>query len=334
LSAEKAADLLTMHSFELEGMEKAGEKFENVVVGKILQIEKHPNADKLQLTKVDTGEEKLKIVCGAKNISVGDKVPVALIGAKLPNGLEIKEAEIRGEKSYGMLCAKDELGLGSDHSGIYILEKNAKIGMAFSRYLKQDDTIFEIKVLPDRAHDCLSHVGVARELACLSGKKMEYDFSGIVLPKKKSKKLKVEIADKKLCPRYIGAVMENVQISESPIWMKARLSACGIKSINNVVDATNYVMLELGQPLHAFDAEMISGEDREKDKVVRIVVRRAEKNEKIVLLDESEMKLTQDDLLITNGKNPLALAGIMGGKNSGINEQTKNIVWKRPILTR
>lgn len=336
MTAEKAAEFLTMHSLEIESLEKTGTGFENVVVGELLEIKKHPNADKLQIVRVLTspqpsprkGEGGLNIVCGANNIKIGDKVPVALIGAELPNGLTIKEAEIRGEKSFGMLCAKDELGLGEDHSGIFILDKNAKIGEKAEKYLGiKNDTIFEIKVLPDRAHDAMSHVGVAREIAVLENRKLEYDFDGLKLPSKKSppkadqpmaeKKLSVQINDKKLCPRYIGAIMTNVEIKPSPDWMQDRLNVCGIKAINNVVDATNYVMLELGQPLHAFDVEKIGN---------KIVIRRAKKNEKMQLLDETEIVLSENDLLITGGETPLALAGIMGGKNSGINENTKTII--------
>ena len=329
LSAEKAADLLTMHSFELEGLEKSGQEFEGVVVGKILEVKKHPNADKLQIAIVETRFiaseplQKLQIVCGAPNIAVGQKVPVALIGAKLPNGLEIKAAEIRGEKSFGMLCAKDELGLGEDHTGILILDAKAKVGQSLAQYFGASDTIFEIKVLPDRAHDAMSHVGVAREMAALENKKFEYDFDALKLKAKKSKRLTVKIQEKKLCPHYIGAVMENVEIKPSPDWMQTRLKSCGIKVINNVVDATNYVMLEIGQPLHAFDAEQIQNP---KNKKTEIVVRSAEDKEKLVLLDDSEIILDKNDLLITNGETPLALAGIMGGKASGINENTKTIV--------
>ncbi|HRY82083.1 MAG TPA: phenylalanine--tRNA ligase subunit beta [Candidatus Moranbacteria bacterium] len=324
LSSEKVAENLTMHSFELEGVEKIGGKFENIIVGKILEIRKHPNADKLQLTKIDIGSKKLDIVCGAKNIEVGQKVPVALIGAKLPNGLVIREAEIRGEKSFGMLCAMDELGLGTDHSGIIILDKNAKIGELVAKYLGADDSVLEIKVLPDRAHDAMSHVGVAREISVLENRKFDYDFEGLKLPKNKvgtSRDLSVRIEDKKLCSRYIGVVMDNIEIKDSPMWMQNRLKASGINAINNVVDATNYVMLELGQPMHAFDAEKLATKNK-----LQIIVRRAKKNEELELLDETKLKLSENDLLITNGETPLALAGIMGGKDSGINDNTKTIV--------
>ena len=327
LSLEKLAEVLTMRSLEVEKMEKTEEELENVVVGEVLQIKKHPNADKLQLTEINIGNNILNIVCGAHNIKIGDKVPVALVGAKLPNGLEIKEAEIRGEKSFGMLCALDELGLGKDHSGIIILDKKAKIGDLASKYLRKSDDknkTLEIKVLPDRAHDAMCHVGLAREIAALENKKFSYDFEGLKLINKKSKKLTVKIEDKKLCSRYIGVVMEGIEIKDSPEWMKERLKMCGIKAINNVVDATNYVMLELGQPLHAFDFEKIKSEN--KNLKAEIIVRRARKNEELELLDDTKLKLSEDNLLITNGKTPLALAGIMGGKNSGINENTKIII--------
>jgi len=321
-SPEKITEDLTMRSIEVEKLKIIGKDFNNIIIGKILEIKKHPNADKLQLTKIDIGNKTLDVVCGAHNIKIGDKVSVALIGAKLPGGLKIKEAEIRGEKSFGMLCAKDELGLGTDHDGIFILEEKARIGMPLAKYLKLDDSVIEIKVLPDRAHDCLSHVGIAREIAILENRKYDYDFEGLKLPKKKSKKLSVKVADKKLCPRYIGAVMENVKIKKSPEWMKIRLQTCGIKSINNVVDTTNYIMLELGNPLHAFDYDKLA----DKNKYANITVRQAKENEKLVLLDESEIALDNSDLLITNSKTPLALAGIMGGKESGISEDTKTII--------
>ena len=322
ISAEKTAELLTMRSFELESVKKFEAGLDKVVVGKILGIKKHPNADKLQLVRVDIGKNKLNIVCGAANIKTGDKVPVAQIGAKLSNGLIIKKANICGEDSEGMLCAEDELGIGRDHSGIMILDKQVRIGLNMAEYLNLNDIILDIKVLPDRSHDALSHVGVAREIAVLTGQKLDYDFNGLSLPNKKSQKLKVEIKDQKLCPRYIGAVMENVEIKPSPIWMKARLTVAGLRPINNVVDATNYVMLELGHPLHAFDLKKIS----DKISKATIIVRRAKKGETMMLLDKSELKLSENDLLITSGETPLALAGIMGGKNSGISKDTKTIV--------
>ncbi len=324
LSPEKVAELLTMHSFEIEGLEKGNNNLGGIVVGEILEIKKHPNADRLHVAKVNIGKEKLQIVCGAPNIVVGQKVPVATVGTILPGNFEIKEAEIRGVKSFGMLCAQDELGIGKDHSGIFILGEKAKAGELAQKYLgiNNNDSVLEIKVLPDRAHDILSHVGVARELSILEKKNFSYAFDDLILPKKNSKKLKVEIEDKDLCKRYIGAVMENITIKDSPGWLKDRLEICGLRSINNVVDATNYVMLELGQPLHAFDLEKIKVQNEK----CNIVVRRAKNKEEMILLDDREIKLDENNLLITNGDDALALAGIMGGKNSGITENTKTIV--------
>lgn len=317
LSAEKVADLLMLHSFEIEGIEKGGNNLGNVVVGEILEISKHPNADKLQVTKTNIGKEVLQIVCGANNISVGDKVPVALVGAKLPGGFEIKEAEIRGVKSFGMLCAQDELGLGNDHSGIFILDKSAKVGESLAKILDANDCALEIDVLANRAHDALSHVGIAREICALENKKMKYAFDDIKLKNRKTEKISVKIEDNKIAKRYIGAVIENIEIKESPEWMKSRLEKCGMRSINNIVDTTNYVMLELGQPLHAFDFEKI-----EKN----IIVRRAKKDEELKLLDESVKQLSENDIVIADSKKAIALAGVMGGFDSAIDEKTKTIV--------
>jgi phenylalanyl-tRNA synthetase beta chain len=320
-SVQKVAENLTMKSFEVENLEHSVNGLDGVIVGKILEIKKHPNADKLQIATVDVGSKKLEIICGAPNIQVGQKVPVAMLGAKLPNG-EIKEVEIRGVKSCGMLCAEDELGLGNDHSGIMILDTKSKVGVLIVKEINLEDDFFEIKVLPDRGHDAQSYVGVAREIAALENRKMKYAFNSLKLPNKKTKKLSIEIKDKDLCPRYMGTILENIKIKESPFWIKTRLLASGIRPINNIVDATNYVMLELGQPLHAFDFDLIKSADQKAE----IIVRRAKKDEKIKLLDETEKILSQEDLLITNGQEALAIAGIMGGLHSGINEKTQTIV--------
>jgi len=326
-SAIDLAQGITMRAFEVEGVEKVGQDFAGVVVGNILEITKHPNADKLQLTKVDIGKEILSIVCGAHNISVGDHVPVATVGTVLGEGFVIKEAEIRGEKSHGMLCASDELGLGTDHSGILLLDTKTKIGTPFAEVVGGKDEALEIKILPDRSHDALSHVGVAREIAALEGKTMEYAYDEIELPKTKSKKLEIKIENSKICSRYIGAVIENIKIAESPTWLKQRLEACGIRPISNVVDVTNYVMLELGQPLHAFDYDVIKSEiSNLKSQISKIIVLNAKKGEKITLLDGSVKELIAEDIVIANEKHALALAGVMGGEDSGINENTKSIV--------
>lgn len=313
-----------MHSFEVEKIEKKGEGLEGVIVGRIKSIEKHPNADRLQVTKVCIGkntQDTLTIVCGASNIKVNDIVPVATVGTKLPGGIEIKEAEIRGVKSFGMLCAEDELGLGKSHEGILILDEDMKMGEKLTKALGLDDTVFEIKVLPDRGHDALCHIGMAREVVALEGKRLDSYGKKAKINKKKAKDLSVKIQDKNLCPRYIGAVMSGIKVQESPSWIKNRLNSLGINPINNIVDATNYVMLELGQPLHAFDFDQIKNKEK-----VAIFVRRSVKNEKITLLDGSIKELSDEDLMIANESKALAVAGVMGEENSGIKENTTKIV--------
>jgi phenylalanyl-tRNA synthetase beta chain len=294
------------------------------VIGKILEIKKHPNADRLQLTKVDVGASAiLNIVCGAPNISVDQLVPVALEGAILPNGLEIKKAEVRGEISEGMLCALDELGLGDDHAGIFILDNKAKIGQEFSKYLKADDIVLEVdnKSLSNRP-DLLCHYGMAREIAALFGLKIKetkiknFAEKHKINEKDELIKLKVEVKDDKLCPRYMAIAVNNIKITESPKWIQDRLAAVGLRPINNIVDATNYVMLELGQPMHAFDAS----------KIKEIIVRRAKSEEEIETLDGQKRKLDDKMLVITDGKQAVAIAGLMGGSNSEIAQETDTIV--------
>jgi phenylalanyl-tRNA synthetase beta chain len=322
-SPEQLAELLTMKAFEVEGIEKIGGGLDNVVVAKILEITKHPNADKLSLVELTTNNEqqtRIRVVCGASNIKVGDRVPLALVGAKLPNGFEIKEAEIRGVKSSGMLCAEDELGLGDDHGGILILDKDDNIGTSVAEALGLIDTVLEIKILPDRSHDAMSHIGMAREICVIDGRELKYNYPK--LTQNKSKILNVKIKDEELCPRYIGVVMNNIKIAPSPMWAQTRLRAAGLRPINNIVDATNYVMLEFGQPMHAFDVSMI----KEQGSKINIIVRRAENGEEIRLLDETEKELASEDLVIADNTRALALAGIMGGIDSGINEKTTSIV--------
>jgi len=315
------ASELTDHTVEVEGFVNQAEQFNKVVVGKVLEIRQHPNADRLRLAVVDVKKEKLNIVCGAPNLAEGQLVPVALIGALLPNGLEIKESEIRGEKSSGMICAEDELGIGKNHEGIVVLKSDAKIGESFSKYLKLSDTIFEIdnKSLSNRP-DLLSHYGIAREIGVIFDLPLKpYEK---LLDKKisflndKQNKFEVKIEAKEECLRYIAVKIEGIEVKDSPEWLKERLIAVNQKPINNIVDLTNYVMLDCGQPLHAFNAE----------KIKKIVVRSAQKNENFETLDEKERILVDGDLLITDGNQVIALAGIMGGKNSGITNETKEII--------
>lgn len=321
IKAEDIAEELTKHTVEVEGLINSAQAYENVVVGRVLEVAKHPNADRLRLTVVDIKKKKLNIVCGAPNVEVGQLVAVATIGAILPNGLEIKESEIRGEKSEGMLCAEDELGLGKNHDGIMVLSENAKIGEAFAKYLKADDIVLEIdnKSLSNRP-DLLNHYGIAREVSAIFDLALRpyekainrnWDFLSA-----KENKLEVKVTAPDLCPRYMAVALSNVEVKESPAWLKEKLIAANQRPINNIVDLTNYVMFDCGQPMHAFDAA----------KIKKIVVRRAEKDESIETLDEKNRILTNDDLVITDGKSPVALAGVMGGHNSEITNDTTELI--------
>jgi phenylalanyl-tRNA synthetase beta chain len=310
--------LLTMAGLEVGEAVTTGGEMDKVLVAEIKKIRKHPNADKLSLVEVKTDRETFSIVCGAKNIQEGQKVPLALVGAKLPNGVEIKKSKIRGELSEGMLCSEIELGLGQDATGIMILSPDLASGANLSEALGLTDTVLDISITPNRP-DCLCVIGVAREIAALTHQRVKYPFrslsdNGGEIHQKTS----VTILDPDLCPRYVARIIEGVKIGPSPSWMKNRLEDVGIRSINNVVDITNYVMMEYGQPLHAFDFEML--EER------RIVVRRAQKGEEFVTLDGVKRTLDQDMLMICDGVKPVAIAGVMGGLNSEIKEDTKDVL--------
>lgn len=323
ISPEEIKEKLTAHTVEVEDIIDLKKQFQNIIIAKILEIKKHPKADKLQLVLVDAGEkEALNIVCGASNIEVGQLVPLAKIGAILPNNLEIKEAEIRGEKSFGMLCAEDELGLGNDHSGIMILNENAQVGQNFSEYLGLNEIVLEIdnKSISNRP-DLWNHYGIARELSVIFNKKLkEYEYQEIKISKNKDdepkNKLSAEIKIKNLCKKYFALKIENIKIQESPEWIKNKLKAIGIKPINNIVDIGNYVMFELGQPIHIFDAENIN----------KIIIKKAEKNEKIIGLDDQEKILNDDDIVISSEKEIIAIAGVIGSKNSQVSNTTNSII--------
>lgn len=315
---QELVEMVMLKGFELEEIENLRGRFEKIVVGEILDIKKHPKADKLQVTEVNIGDEKKQIVCGAHNIKVGDKVPVALVGAIVPlNKLEIKKAELRGVESQGMLCAEDELGLGKDHSGIMILNDEAKIGQPLIDCLKLDDTILDFDILPDRAHDCMSYQGMANEICAMEGRQFKVKNEKSKVGDGNKKDLEISIEDKKLCPRYIGTVLDNIEIKSSPKWMQARLVASGMEPINNIVDITNYVMLEIGSPLHAFDFNNVKE---------RVIVRLAKKDEELELLDDTKLKLSEKDLVIADSEKAIGLAGIKGGKYSGINPDTNKII--------
>ncbi|HWA07654.1 MAG TPA: phenylalanine--tRNA ligase subunit beta [Ignavibacteria bacterium] len=332
LSVDELVKGLTDLGIEVESVENQQEKLNKFVIGKVIERSKHPNADKLSVCKVDAGTgEILNIVCGAPNVDTGQTVCVALVGAIVPNGgFEIKKAKLRGEPSEGMICSAKELELGDDHSGIMVLDTDLPVGTPFAEYLKQNDVILEIGITPNRG-DLLSHIGVARELGALTGNKikepqLKNDFSGGDL----SKKIAVEIENTKGCLRYCGSMVEGITVKESPEWLKSYLNAVGLRPINNIVDVTNYVMMECGQPLHAFDYDTISGK--------RIIVRSAGNDKKFKTLDSKERTLRDDVLLICDGEKPVALAGIMGGENSEISNSTTSVfiesAYFDPVLTR
>ncbi|MFC1623343.1 phenylalanine--tRNA ligase subunit beta [Patescibacteria group bacterium] len=321
---DELAEKMTEHSFEVEGVEVNDNKLDGVVVGEVLSVEKHPDADRLRVAKVNVGDEELQIVCGAPNLEAGQKVPVALVGTVLPGDFEIKEAAIRGVESRGMICAEDELGLGGDHEGIMVLFQDAQVGNLFSVEVGLvSDSVIDLDILSNRGHDVLSYVGMAREICALDGEKLNYDYNNLSLDEirnqnENSGKIGVSIENGNACKRYVGVLVEDVEVGESPKWLKEKLSLAGMKSINNIVDATNFVLLELGQPMHAFDADVLGD--------LNIEVKDAEKGDRIVLLDDSEKELQGEELLITNKEKTLSLAGIMGGKDSGITASTKNIL--------
>ena len=328
--AEKTAALLTDLGLEVEGIDafesvKGG--LEGVVLGEVLSCVKHPNADKLRLCTVDIGQEKpVQIVCGAPNVAKGQKVPVATVGTTLydaeGNPWKIKKGKIRGEESHGMICAEDELGLGDSHEGIMVLETEAATGTPCSKLFDiERDRVFEIGLTPNRA-DAMSHFGVARDLK--AGLKQKEISKGLMTPSvsnfnvdNRSRRIEVEVKNPLLAPRYCGITLSNLIIQDSPHWLQNRLRAIGLNPINNVVDATNYVLHELGQPLHAFDADRIHGK--------KVVVRTADPGSKFMTLDGEEHLLEADDLMICDAEKPMCIAGIFGGINTGVTEDTRSI---------
>jgi phenylalanyl-tRNA synthetase beta chain len=315
------SDLLTNAGLEVEEVVTQAKDFKNVVTCEILEKEKHPGADNLTLCVVSTGPNSPthKIVCGAKNHQKGDKAVVALPGAILPGGFAIKVSKIRGEESQGMLCSEKELGLEGDdkNSGIMILPKEAPVGIPFSDYYRRNDVIFDIKVTPNRT-DCLSHFGIVREICALTGKTFENPTTPFVEGRESTRKLiKVTVEDSERCPRYAGRVVQNVKVGPSPGWLREALEAIGLRSINNVVDVTNFVMMGMGQPLHAFDLSELEG--------AQITVRGAQVGEPFTTLDDKKLVLDGSELLICDGKKPVALAGVMGGLNSGVTEKTRDV---------
>ena len=314
-SDEEISENLTMIGNEVESIEKSG-NIDGVIVGEIKKIIPHPNADKLKLTIVFDGNNEIQVVCGAPNIEEGQKIFLATPGTKLPleNGstFEIKKSKIRGEISEGMICSEKELGLSDNHEGIMVLDNSFLIGDPLSKYFSE--TVFDIDVTPNRV-DCLSIVGLARDLSAKFSTKLNFNYSND-FDIDNSKGI-VEILDEKICPRYSGIILDSVNITDSPDWLKSKLISIGERPINNVVDITNYVMFEIGQPLHAFDLDKISGD--------KIFVRESNSKEKIITLDGEERELPSKSIVIADEKQSIGLAGIMGGGNSEIDNTTKTI---------
>ncbi|MCL9770486.1 phenylalanine--tRNA ligase subunit beta [Flavobacterium sp. HXWNR69] len=331
LKTEEIADILTDLGLEVEGVDtyeslKGG--LHGVVIGHVLTCEKHPDADKLKITTVDLGDGNapVQIVCGAPNVAVGQKVPVATIGTKLfdkdGNAFEIKKGKIRGQESHGMICAEDELGLGDNHDGIMILNEDLKPGTPASKVFEiETDKVFEIGLTPNRA-DAMSHMGVARDLR--AGLSQKGTTSELITPsvskfkvEKRTLKIDVKVENEKLVPRYCGVTISGVTVKSSPNWLQNRLKAIGLTPKNNIVDVTNYVLHELGQPLHAFDAAQIKGN--------KVIVKTVPAGTKFVTLDDIERTLHEEDLMICDESGPMCIAGVFGGKTSGVSEKTQAI---------
>ncbi len=318
-SPNELADRLTMLGIEVEAIKQLGTGLEGVVVGRVNAVGPHPNADKLVLCQVDVGEgEPLQIVCGAPNVQEGMFAPVATIGATLPIGLTIKRAKLRGEVSHGMLCSEKELGISEDAAGLMELSTDIPVGTSLVAALGLDDVMFELEITPNRP-DCLSLIGVAREVRAETGNPLKLPSVDLKKSETSIRNLtSVTINAPDLCPRYAARVIQGVKVGESPAWLQRRLESVGIGVVNNIVDITNFVLMEYGQPLHAFDYHKLTEN--------RIVVRRATDGEALTTLDEVERELTADMLVIADAEKPVALAGIMGGYNSEITETTCDVL--------
>ena len=316
LSSEELGHVLTMAGLEVEALEAVAPAFNDVVVAEVLSVTKHPDADRLNVCQVNVGEaEPLTIVCGAANVAVGIKVPCARIGAVLPGDFKIKQAKVRGIASFGMLCSAVELGLATESDGLWILPVDAMVGQLMREYLDLDDKLFTLKLTPNRS-DCSGMKGIAREVAALTGSPLEA-VSIEVQPVTLSEQLQVVVEDKEACPLYCGRLVKGVNAAATtPVWMQRRLERSGLRCINAVVDITNYVMMEQGQPMHAFDAAQLSG---------GITVRRASKDEALTLLNDQAVVLDEEVLVIADDARVLALAGIMGGQGSGVEVSSQDV---------
>lgn len=317
MTPAELADALTMAGLEVDEIKQIKPAFTGVVSAEILSVKPHPSADKLCLCAVTDSIQTYPIVCGAKNIKAGDIVPLAKVGATIPGGYTIKSTVLRGEKSDGMLCSEEELEVGDDNTGIMQLPPGTALGKPLEEILDLGDTVLDVSITPNRA-DCLSMIGIAREVAAITGKKIKMPAGEVCESAEDINSItSVKIIDSDLCPRYTARMIKDVAIGPSPVWMKTRLEAVGLRSINNVVDVTNFVMLEMGQPLHSFDFRFLEEG--------RIVVRKSVQDEEFVSLDGKARKLEADTLLICDGVKPVAIGGIMGGLNSEVKDDTRSV---------
>ncbi len=316
-SPEQIAALLTGTGLEVESIEDHARQFDGIVVGRVESCEKHPKADKLSICTVDDGNEVVQVICGAPNVAAGQKVPFARIGAWISTaGFRIEKRTIRGAESSGMICSSSELGLNADHSGIMVLPDTAQLGQPFSDFLGKNDVSLEIGITPNRG-DALSHIGVARDLSAVLGRPLRIP-EPVTSARLTPEALPIDIADPVLCPRYSGAIIRGVTVKPSPAWLARLLEAAGVRSINSVVDVTNFIMLELGQPMHAFDLSSLAGPE--------IRVRPAVEGESFITLDGRSHSLREGAILICDAEKPVALGGVMGGQNSEINDNTVDVL--------
>lgn len=319
ISLDEIVNKISLAGLEVEEVIDQSKTFENIVVGFVKERKKHPNADKLSVCIVSDGSEEYNVVCGAPNVEQGQKIPFAKVGAVIPSGgFKLEKAKIRGEVSFGMICSEKELNISDNHEGIMVLDSSLKEGTPFAEIFEMNDIILDIAITPNRS-DALSHIGIARDLAAIFNRKLKHPEIHLLESNIPSDKFaSIIIEDSENCPRYVGKIITNVEIKESPTWLKNRLKNIGLRPINNVVDVTNYVLNEVGQPLHAFDLDNLSGK--------KIIVKRALDGEKFTTLDSKERILSENNLMICDAEKPVAIAGVMGGENSEVTIATKNIL--------
>ncbi|MFI5252465.1 MAG: phenylalanine--tRNA ligase subunit beta [Bacteroidota bacterium] len=333
VSPEELAQRLTMIGLEVESVEDLGKKYDKFLIGQVIDVQKHPNADKLTVCKVNIGVKELQIVCGAPNVASGQKVIVGQVAAIVPHNqhdpegkpFTLTRAKIRGTESFGMICSAFEMGMGDDKNGIMVLDPNAPLGKPLADFLNENDVVFEIGITPNRP-DALSHIGIAREISALYDKELQIPQVHVQEGKESiSKSVSVEIHNLENCPRYTARLITNVKIGESPVWLQSFLKAVGIRPINNIVDVTNYVLMEIGQPIHAFDYDKLTGH--------AIHVRTGFEGKSFFTLDHKERKLKNETMMICDSTQPVAIAGVMGGMNSEISQSTSNVLLESAYFT-